>query len=155
MFTSIVCFIGPSLLNVSSIFLTYMGLSIFFNLNLLFLVSSKLITRPTTPLSKSVSTITLSYILIISNPICYPIYWICFYGDLVKVLICYMQVHLSENNIPVVKPPPNHTSLPSMAATFLAICLMVVLQPSRYSVTNFIQLISPQPVDRFLQTKLH
>ena len=29
---------------------------------------------------------------------------------------------------------PNHTSLPSMAATFLATCLIVVLQPSRYSI---------------------
>jgi len=45
-----------------------------------------------------------------------------------------MQVHLSENNIPAVKPPPNHTSPPSMAATFLATHLMVVLQPSGYSV---------------------
>jgi len=32
--------------------------------------------------------------------------------------VCYMQVHLSGNNISTVKPPPNHTSLPSMAATF-------------------------------------
>ena len=45
-----------------------------------------------------------------------------------------MQVHLSGNNIPVVKPPPNHTSLPSTAATFLATYLMVVLQPSGYSI---------------------
>ena len=45
-----------------------------------------------------------------------------------------MQVHLSGNNVPTVKPPLNHTSLPSMAATFLATCLMVVLQPSGYSV---------------------
>jgi len=29
-----------------------------------------------------------------------------------------MQVHLSGNNVPVVKLPPNHTSPPSMAATF-------------------------------------
>jgi len=36
--------------------------------------------------------------------------------------------------IPVVESPPNHTSLPSMAATFLATCLIAVLQPSRYSV---------------------
>ena len=34
----------------------------------------------------------------------------------------------------MVKPPPNHTSLSSMAATFLATRLMVVLQPSEYSV---------------------
>ena len=48
--------------------------------------------------------------------------------------MCHMQVHLSRNNVPVVKLPPNHTSLPSTAATFLATCLMAVLQPSRYSV---------------------
>ena len=45
-----------------------------------------------------------------------------------------MQVHLSGNNIPTVKPPSNHTSLSSTAATFLATHLMAVLQPSRYSV---------------------
>jgi len=45
-----------------------------------------------------------------------------------------MQVHPSGNNVPMVKPPPNHTSLPSMAATFLATHLMAVLQPSRYFV---------------------
>ena len=45
-----------------------------------------------------------------------------------------MQVHLSGNNIPMVKPPPNHTSLPSIVATFLVTHLMVVLQPSGYSV---------------------
>ena len=45
-----------------------------------------------------------------------------------------MQVHLSGNNVPVVIPPSNHTSLPSMAATFLATRLMAVLQHSRYSV---------------------
>ena len=50
------------------------------------------------------------------------------------VYLCHMQVHLSGNNIPVVKPPPNHTSLPSTVATFLATHLMVVLQPSGYSV---------------------
>ena len=45
-----------------------------------------------------------------------------------------MQVHTSRNNIPMVKPPPNHTSPPSTAATFLIIHLRAVLQPSRYSV---------------------
>jgi len=45
-----------------------------------------------------------------------------------------MQVHLSGNNITVVKPPPNHTSPPSTVATLLATRLMVVLQPSGYSV---------------------
>ena len=48
--------------------------------------------------------------------------------------ICHMQVHLSENNIPIVKSPSNHTSLPSTVATFLATHLMAVLQPSGYSV---------------------
>ena len=45
-----------------------------------------------------------------------------------------MQVHLSRNNVPTVKPPPNHTSLPSTVATFLATYLMAVLQPSGYSI---------------------
>ena len=47
---------------------------------------------------------------------------------------CHIQVHLSGNNVPAVKPPLNHTSLPSMVATFLTTYLMAVLQPSRYSV---------------------
>ena len=33
---------------------------------------------------------------------------------------CHMQVHLSRNYVPAVKPLPNHTSPPSTAATFLA-----------------------------------
>ena len=41
---------------------------------------------------------------------------------------------LIRKYIPVVKSPPNHTSLPSMAATFLTTRLMVVVQPSGYSV---------------------
>jgi len=45
-----------------------------------------------------------------------------------------MQVHPSGNNIPVMKPPSNHIRPPSTAATFLATCLMAVLQPFRYSV---------------------
>ena len=45
-----------------------------------------------------------------------------------------MQVHPSGNYISAVKSPPKHTSLPSTVATFLATHLMVVLQPSRYSV---------------------
>jgi len=49
-------------------------------------------------------------------------------------ILCHMQVHLSRNNVPAVKPPPNHTSPPSTAATCLATHLMTVLQPSRYSV---------------------
>jgi len=47
---------------------------------------------------------------------------------------CHMQVHLSGNNIPMVKPPLNHTSLPSMTATLLTTYLMAVLQPSGYSI---------------------
>jgi len=39
-----------------------------------------------------------------------------------------------ENYIPAVMLPLDHTSPPSMAATFLATCLMAVLQPSGYSV---------------------
>ena len=49
-------------------------------------------------------------------------------------MTCHMQVHLSGNNVPVVKPPSNYTSPPSMAATFLTTCLMAVLRPSGYSV---------------------
>ena len=45
-----------------------------------------------------------------------------------------MQAHLSGNYIPTVISSLNYTSLPSMAATFLATCLMAVLQPSGYSV---------------------
>ena len=45
-----------------------------------------------------------------------------------------MQVHSSENYIPAVISSPNCTSLPSIAVTFLATCLMVVLQPSGYSI---------------------
>ena len=50
------------------------------------------------------------------------------------VAVCHMQVHLSRNNVLIVKLPPNRTSPPSMAATFLATRLMAVLQPSGYSV---------------------
>ena len=39
-----------------------------------------------------------------------------------------------ENYIPTVISSPNHTSSPSMAATFLTTCLIVVLQSSEYSV---------------------
>ena len=46
----------------------------------------------------------------------------------------HIQVHLSKNNVPAVKLPLNHTILPSIVATFLATCLMAVLQPSRYSI---------------------
>ena len=47
---------------------------------------------------------------------------------------CHMQVYPSRNYILTVKPPSKHTSLPSMVATFLATCLMAVLQSSRYSI---------------------
>ena len=47
---------------------------------------------------------------------------------------CHMQVHPSGNYIPMVISSPNHTSLSSMVATFLAIHLMTVLQPSGYSI---------------------
>ena len=53
---------------------------------------------------------------------------------LIEQVQCHMQVHLSGNNVPAVKPLLNHTSPPSMAATFLATRLMAVLQPSGYSV---------------------
>ena len=45
-----------------------------------------------------------------------------------------MQVYLSGNNVPAVELSPNHTSLSSTVATFLATRLMAVLQLSRYSV---------------------
>ena len=64
-----------------------------------------------------------------------PSYWIAsIAGSLHFLTQCHIQVHLSGNNVPTVKPPPNHTSLPSMAATLLATRLMVVLQPSGYSI---------------------
>jgi len=50
------------------------------------------------------------------------------------VKLYHMKVHPSGNNIPTVKPPPNHTSLPSMVATFLTTRLMAVLQLSGYSI---------------------
>ena len=50
------------------------------------------------------------------------------------LIMCHIQVHLPGNNVPVVKPPLNHTSPPSTAATFLATRLMAVLQPSGYSI---------------------
>ena len=41
---------------------------------------------------------------------------------------------LIQKYIPAVKSPPNHTSPPSMAATFIITRLMAVLQSSGYSV---------------------
>ena len=45
-----------------------------------------------------------------------------------------MQVHPSRNYILAVILPPNYTNSPCMVAIFLATHLMVVLQPSRYSI---------------------
>ena len=45
-----------------------------------------------------------------------------------------MQVHLSRNYISIVISPSNYTSPPSTAATFLVTHLMMVSQPSGYSV---------------------
>ena len=51
---------------------------------------------------------------------------------LADVVICKF-IHL-ENYITAVISSPNHTSLPSTVATFLATCLIAVLQPSGYSI---------------------
>ena len=69
MFTFTIFSIGPSLLNVLSTFLTYIGSSILFNLNPYFLVNSELITNFIAPLSNNASTITPSCVSILSNPI--------------------------------------------------------------------------------------
>ena len=55
-------------------------------------------------------------------------------NNIYTIINCYMQVHPSRNYIPMVISSPNYTSLPSIVATFLAICLIVVLQPFRYSI---------------------
>ena len=57
-----------------------------------------------------------------------------FEGSVLRGEYCHIQVHLSGNNVPTVKPPLNHISPFSIAATFLATHLMAVLQPSRYSI---------------------
>ena len=69
MFTSTIYSIGLSLLKEPSIFLTYIGLSIFFSLNSYFLVNSKLITSPVALLFNNASTITPSCVSILSKPI--------------------------------------------------------------------------------------
>ena len=51
-----------------------------------------------------------------------------------KGYCCHMQVHTFRNYIPAVISSPNYTSLPFMVATFLATCLTVVLQLSKYSI---------------------
>ena len=48
--------------------------------------------------------------------------------------MCYMQVYLSENYIPIVILPFNYTSLPSIVATLFTTCLMVVMQSLEYSI---------------------
>jgi len=53
---------------------------------------------------------------------------------LVTIEFCHIQVHLSGNYISTAISPPNYTSPPSIAATFLATRLTAVLQPSRYSI---------------------
>ena len=69
MLTSTVYLIGPSLLKELFTFLTYIGLSIFFNLNSYFLTNFKLITNPVAPLSKNAFTITPFCISTLSSPI--------------------------------------------------------------------------------------
>ena len=69
MLTSTVYLISPSLSNELSTFLTYMGLSIFFNLNPCFLMNSKLITNFIAPLSNNAYTITPSCVSTLSSPI--------------------------------------------------------------------------------------
>jgi len=46
-----------------------------------------------------------------------------------------MQVCPSGNYIPAVISSSNYTSLPSIAAILLVICLTAVLQPSRYFIS--------------------
>jgi len=58
---------------------------------------------------------------------CYP--WVG-----IDIIRCHMQVHPSRNYILVVISSPNYTSLPSIVAIILVTCLMVVLQPSGYSI---------------------
>ena len=62
-------FYWSSLLNILSTFLTYIGLSILFNLNPYFLANSELITKPIAPLSNNASTVTSSCGSILSSPI--------------------------------------------------------------------------------------
>ena len=55
-------------------------------------------------------------------------------GNREEESIVIYQVHSSRNYIPMVISSPNYTSPPSTMATFLTICLTVVLQPCGYSV---------------------
>jgi len=72
-----------------------------------------------------VSSYISSYIVAITD---------CHYTLCNKLMICHMQAHPSRNYISAVISSPNYTSLSSTVATFLATCLMAVLQPSGYSV---------------------
>ena len=69
MFTSTIYLIGLSLFKELFIFLTYMGLSIFFSLNFYFLTNSELITKSVVPLSNNISIVIPFCISILSNPI--------------------------------------------------------------------------------------
>ena len=60
---------GLFLLSDPSTFLTFISLSNFFDLNPCFLMNSELITNPVTLLSNNASTVTLSYVSILSSPI--------------------------------------------------------------------------------------
>ena len=53
--------------------------------------------------------------------------------NLYSIIVIYKST-CPENYIPAVMLPLNHTSPPSMTATFLTIRLMAVLQPSGYFV---------------------
>jgi len=67
MLISMICSISSSLLNVLSIFLIEIYVSIFFNLNPCFLTNSELITNHIILLSNSTSTIILSCISVLSK----------------------------------------------------------------------------------------
>ena len=69
MFTFTICSIDPFLLKKLSMFLTYIGFSIFFNLNPYFLTNSELMISFVALLSNNASTITLSCVSILSSPI--------------------------------------------------------------------------------------
>ncbi len=75
-------------------------------------------------------------LLLCSKPMisCYIIYYMTMIIYLFIVQVSYTSLPVQKTTSPVVMPPPNHTSLPSTAATFLATHLMAVLQLSGYSV---------------------
>jgi len=59
---------------------------------------------------------------------------LAFLKKLLMLMIVIYKSTCPENYIPMVMPPLNPASLPSMAVTFLTTRLMAVLQPSGYSV---------------------